>query len=141
MKYLPAAGVVTRVTGGGKAMHISKLQDLERFTTLDGSTIREIVGPSWTPARNQSLAEATVPVGGATAAHFHRAAEELYFFTSGRGRLRIADVERDVEPGDCAVIPPGTVHKLWNTGQDPLVLLCCCAPAYSHEDTVLLEDA
>ena len=64
---------------------------------------------------------------------------ELYFFTSGRGRLRIADVERDVEPGDCAVIPPGTVHKLWNTGQDPLVLLCCCAPAYSHEDTVLTE--
>jgi mannose-6-phosphate isomerase-like protein (cupin superfamily) len=122
-------------------MHVSKLEDLERFTTLDGSTIREIVGPAWTPARNQSLAEATVPVGGATSAHFHRQAEELYFFTSGRGRLRMGDIERDVEPGDCAVIPPGTVHKLWNTGQDPLVLLCCCAPAYSDEDTVLLEDA
>ena len=26
-------------------MHVSKLEDLERFTTLDGSTIREIVGP------------------------------------------------------------------------------------------------
>jgi mannose-6-phosphate isomerase-like protein (cupin superfamily) len=53
----------------------------------------------------------------------------------------MGDIERDVEPGDCAVIPPGTVHKLWNTGQDSLVLLCCCAPAYSNEDTVLLEDA
>jgi len=122
-------------------MHVSKLEDLERFTTLDGSTIREIVGPAWTPARNQSLAEATVPAGSATTAHFHRQAEELYFFTAGRGRLRLGDIERDVEPGDCAVIPPGTVHKLWNTGQDPLVLLCCCAPAYSDEDTVLLEDA
>jgi len=121
-------------------MHVSKLDDLERFTTLDGSTIREIVGPAWTPARNQSLAEATVPSGGATTAHFHREAEELYFFTAGRGRLRVGDLERDVVPGDCAVIPPGTVHKLWNIGQDDLVLLCCCAPAYSHEDTVLVED-
>ena len=43
-------------------MHLSKLDDLEPFTTLDGSTIREIAGPAWTPARNQSLAEATVPV-------------------------------------------------------------------------------
>ena len=122
-------------------MHVSKLDDLERFTTLDGSTIREIVGPAWTPARNQSLAEATVPVGGATTAHYHREAEELYFFTAGHGRLRLGDVEREVGPGDCAVIPPGTVHKLSNIGQDPLVLLCCCAPAYSDEDTVLVEDA
>jgi mannose-6-phosphate isomerase-like protein (cupin superfamily) len=122
-------------------MHVSKLDDLERFTTLDGSTIREIVGPAWTPARNQSLAEATVPAGGATTAHYHRAAEELYFFTAGRGRLRLGDVEREVAAGDCVVIPPGTVHKLSNIGHEDLVLLCCCAPAYSDEDTVLVEDA
>ena len=42
--------------------------------------------------------------------------------------------------GDCAVIPPGAEHKLWNTGAEPLVLLCCCAPPYSHEDTVLTEE-
>ena len=121
-------------------MHLSKLEDLESFTTLDGSAIREIVGPAWTPARNQSLAEATVPAGGATVAHFHREAEELYFFTAGRGRLRVGEDEREVGPGDCAVIPPGTVHKLWATGEGPIVLLCCCAPAYSHEDTVLVDD-
>jgi mannose-6-phosphate isomerase-like protein (cupin superfamily) len=122
-------------------MHVSKLDDLPAFTTLDGSTIREIAGPAWTPARNQSLAEATVPPGAATTAHLHREAEELYFFTAGEGRLRVGDVERAVGPGDCAVIPPGTVHKLWNTGTDPLVLLCCCAPAYSDDDTVLVEHA
>ena len=41
--------------------------------------------------------------------------------------------------GDCVVIPPGAVHGLVNTGEEPLVLLCCCAPAYSHEDTVLVS--
>lgn len=118
-------------------MHLSKLDDLEPFTTLDGSTIREIAGPAWTPARNQSLAEATVPVGGTTIAHYHRTTEELYFFTAGSGRMTLGDEEREVTAGDCVVIPPGVEHQLVNDGAAPLVLLCCCSPPYSHEDTVL----
>jgi len=124
-------------------MHVSKLDDLTPFTTLDGSTIREIAGaggPDSAPARNQSLAEATVPMGGHTIAHYHRQAEELYFFTAGSGRMTLGDEARDVAAGDCVVIPPGQVHELLNTGDEPLVLLCCCAPAYSHEDTVLVDD-
>jgi mannose-6-phosphate isomerase-like protein (cupin superfamily) len=120
-------------------MHLSSLSRVEAFTTLDGSTIRELAHPSWTPARNQSLAEASVPAGAQTIAHLHRAAEELYFFTAGRGRLRVGDEERDVAAGDCAVIPPGTPHKLWAAADAPLVLLCCCSPAYADADTELLE--
>lgn len=118
-------------------MQIARLDELDAFVTLDGSTIRELAGPAWTPVRNQSLAEATVPPGGETAEHYHRAAEELYHFTAGAGRLRLGREEREIRAGDCVVIPPGTVHKLWNPGPAPLVLLCCCAPAYSDEDTVL----
>jgi len=121
-------------------MHLGNLDAQQRFTTLDGSTIREIAGRRTLPSRHQSLAEATVPVGGATTAHYHVESEELYFFTAGRGRLRIGDEESDVRPGDCAVIPPGIEHKLLNTGDVPLELLCCCAPPYSDEDTVLTED-
>jgi mannose-6-phosphate isomerase-like protein (cupin superfamily) len=120
-------------------MHVGNLDDREAFTTLDGSTIREIAGRVTLPSQHQSLAEATVPVGAATAAHYHPQSEELYFFTAGTGRLRIGDEERDVRPGDCAVIPPGAEHKLTNTGDAPLVLLCCCAPPYSNDDTVLTE--
>ena len=47
---------------------------------------------------------------------------------------------RDVTAGDCIVSPPGTPHKLWNTETAPLPMLCCWAPAYRHEDCVLLED-
>ena len=121
-------------------MEIANLADAEAFTTLDGSSIREVAGRVALPSRNQSLAEATVPAGASTIAHFHRESEELYFFTGGAGRLRIGDEERDVRPGDCAVIPPGAEHKLVNTGDEPLVLLCCCSPAYAHEDTVLTEE-
>jgi mannose-6-phosphate isomerase-like protein (cupin superfamily) len=121
-------------------MEISRLDELESFVTLDGSTIRELAGTAWTAADNQSLAEASVPPGGETAEHYHRTTEELYHFTSGRGRMRLGDDEADVGAGDCVVIPPGTPHKLWNLSEaEPLVLLCCCAPAYSDEDTVMLE--
>jgi len=117
----------------------ANISDAEPFVTKDGSTIREVAGRVSLPAANQSLAEATVPVGGATEAHFHRVTEELYFFTAGEGRLRVAAEEREVRAGDCVVIAPGAEHKLWNTGSVPLKLLCCCAPAYSHDDTVITE--
>lgn len=121
-------------------MQIARLEELDSFVTLDGSSIRELAGPAWTAADNQSLAEASVPPGGETAAHYHRTTEELYYFTSGRGRMRLGGEEAEVSTGACVVIPPGTPHKLWNlSDSEPLVLLCCCAPAYSDEDTVMLE--
>jgi mannose-6-phosphate isomerase-like protein (cupin superfamily) len=118
-------------------MHVSHLDAAEAFVTLDGSTIRELAGRVSLPTDNQSLAEATVPAGGATAEHYHVVSEELYFFTAGSGRLRVGDEYRDVRAGECVVIPPGAIHKLTNTGGEPLRLLCCCAPAYSDDDTVL----
>jgi mannose-6-phosphate isomerase-like protein (cupin superfamily) len=120
-------------------VQLANLADAEAFTTLDGSTIREVAGRVSLPAAHQSLAEATVPAGASTIPHFHRSSEELYFFTHGSGRLRIGTEERAVGPGDCAVIPPGTEHQLHNDASEPLKLLCCCAPAYSDEDTVLLD--
>ncbi len=120
-------------------MDVTNLSRATPFTTKDGSRIRELVHPSKSLARNQSLAEATLPVGGATTAHYHPLAEELYLFTAGTGRMRVGDDECDVAAGDCVIIPPGSEHKLVNTGEEELRLLCCCAPAYAHEDTVLTE--
>jgi mannose-6-phosphate isomerase-like protein (cupin superfamily) len=120
-------------------MQIANLDQLEQFVTLDGSGIRELAGPSWTQAENQSLAEATVPPGGSTAQHYHRTIEEIYYFTSGSGRMRLGDEEAPVKAGDCVVIPPGVEHKIWASDDAPLVLLCACAPAYSDADTVITE--
>jgi mannose-6-phosphate isomerase-like protein (cupin superfamily) len=120
-------------------MDVSSYSQIEALRTLDGSEIREWAGAVSIPARNQSLAEATVPAGGATTAHFHRLTEELYLVTAGRGRLMIDGEERELGPGDCALIPPGAIHKLFNTGAEPLRVVCACAPAYSDADTVLVE--
>lgn len=122
-------------------MEIANLDRLDQFVTLDGSKIRELAGPAWTAARNQSLAEATLPAGRTTIEHYHRQSEEIYYFTAGRGRMRLADQEHDIVAGDCVVIPPGTPHKLWAAPDADLVLLCACAPAYSDADTELTEPA
>lgn len=115
----------------------ANLEQLRAFTTLDGSQIRELAGPAWTAVERQSLAEATVPPGGQTAEHLHPNTEEIYYFVAGGGRMRLGSEEDDVMAGDCVVIPPGIPHKLWNQGETPLILLCCCAPAYSDDDTVM----
>ena len=120
-------------------MEIVRREHRRPFVTLDGSEIRELAGVPSANAANQSLAEATVPPGARTERHLHRRSEEIYHFTAGAGRMRLGDDEADVRAGDTVVVPPGVRHKLWNPGGEPLVLLCCCAPPYSHEDTVLLE--
>ena len=120
-------------------MRIENLDRVGSFVTLDGSTIRELAGPATGNAVNQSLAEAAVPVGGATTEHYHRITEEIYLFTHGSGRMRLGEEEHEVAAGDAVVIAPGVPHKLWNTGSETLRLLCACAPAYSDADTVLTE--
>jgi mannose-6-phosphate isomerase-like protein (cupin superfamily) len=121
-------------------MEIIRREQREAFITADGSSIRELAGVPSGNARNQSLAEAVVPPGAATIAHLHRRSEEIYLFTEGSGRMRLAGEERAVRAGDCVVISPGTPHKLWAAEREPLILLCCCSPPYSHADTVLLEE-
>jgi hypothetical protein len=60
---------------------------------------------------------------------------------SGSTRSEYADRMIAVieEFGAYVVIAPGLPHKLWNPGPDPLVLLCCCAPPYSHDDTFMVD--
>ena len=117
-------------------MNRVRLEDRVAFITADGSSIRELAGIPSGNSVNQSLAEATVPPGSETVEHFHRTSEEIYYFTAGAGRMRLGDEEAAVRAGDTIVIAPGTRHKLFNDGAEPLVLLCCCAPPYSDADTV-----
>lgn len=85
-----------------------------------------------------SIAEAIVEPGQHTALHQHHVSEEIYHITAGTGRMRLGSDEFDVLVGDTICIPPGTPHCITNTSNEPLRILCCCAPPYSHDDTEVL---
>lgn len=119
-------------------MTITSLATVEPYITRDGSTIRELLHPDHHPVRNQSLAEAVVPPGAGTQLHCHRQSEEIYHVTRGQGRMTLGDAQFPIAAGDSILIAPGTPHRVDNTGDGPLHILCCCAPAYSHADTELL---
>jgi len=121
-------------------MDIKNLAEVPAFITKDGSEIRELLAYRNSAIRNQSLAEARLPVGASTQEHYHPKTEEIYYITHGTGRMRIEGETREVKPGDAIAIPPGKKHKLWNTGGETLRLLCCCAPGYEHDDTVITDE-
>lgn len=112
---------------------------IQAFVTKDGSLIRELMHPLVQHNAKQSLAEASIPVGGKTQLHRHAVSEELYYVVAGQGEMTLGDASFTIVVGNTVCIPPGTPHCVENTGEQSLVMLCCCAPAYSHDDTELLE--
>ena len=119
-------------------MDVKNIDRVAAFTTKDGSEIRELLAHRNSCIRYQSLAEARLPVGGSTAPHHHVKTEEIYYVLAGQGLMRLGSQTRKVGPGDAVAIPPGESHQITNAGTDVLKFLCCCAPGYEHEDTVLL---
>ena len=111
-------------------MKLASLRSAEPFVTKDGSTIRELHHSD-----AQSLAEAMLEPGQATQRHYHRASEEIYFVVKGAGELEVDGETTTVRHGDAVLIPPGAWHTLQNDGTSELVILCCCVPPYSHDDT------
>ena len=121
-------------------MDVRSIFEVPAFTTNDGSEIRELLADRNSCIRLQSLAEARLAPGASTAPHYHPRTEEIYYIVTGQGSMRIGDEARTVGVGDAIAIPPGAIHQITNTGQEELRFLCCCAPGYQHEDTVLVEN-
>jgi mannose-6-phosphate isomerase-like protein (cupin superfamily) len=109
---------------------LTSVNTIESFVTKDGSFIRELHRTG-----AQSLAEATLEPDQATERHYHRETEEIYFVLKGAGDMEVDGEHKRIAVGDAVLIPAGGWHSLHNNGTSELRILCCCAPAYSHDDT------
>lgn len=117
----------------------TRYEEIPAYFTKDGSEIRELLHPDHHGGRNQSLAEAIVQPGCRTVLHRHHRTEEIYHVTAGHGRMSLGSDVFDVGPGDSILIPPGMPHCIEAISGVSLRILCCCSPAYAHDDTELLE--
>lgn len=120
-------------------MDVVNRSQVEEYITRDSSLIRELLNPSSSILKLQSLAEATLAPGAKTIAHRHPQTEEVYYILAGKGTMAVEEESRRVEAGDAIAIPCGVRHQIENVGTIPLVILCCCVPAYRHEDTELCD--
>ena len=112
---------------------------IEPYCTKDGSLIRELIHPENHGNHNLSLAEAIIAPGSATKLHVHDKTEELYHVIKGRGIMTLGSEQFAIKEGDTICIRPGQSHKVENTGNSSMKILCSCAPAYSHNDTRILD--
>ena len=121
-------------------MDIHNINDVPAFTTKDGSVIRELLAHRNSVISKQSLAEARVAPGLETQPHYHPLTEDIYYILQGEGEMTIGKEMQPVGPGDAIAIPPGAIHTIRNSGEQTLLFLCCCAPAYEHHDKVLINE-
>jgi len=108
------------------------------YVTKNGSEIHELMHPTVQGNKNQCLEEATISVGAKTLRHKHLITEELNHMIDGHGLMHLGDQTFDVFAGDNIRIIPGNEHCIENIGSVNLVLLCCCSPAYAHDDPMLV---
>lgn len=59
-----------------------------------------------------------------TRGHSHPGQEEVYFFVSGMGQMKLDDDLFTVKEGDVVLIPDGAFHKVINTTAESLYFVC-----------------
>ena len=76
------------------------------------------------------------PDGFVAAAHVHPSQTERFEVLEGRLGLRIGQSEILAEPGDVAVVSPGTPHRFWNAGKGAARFICEVRPALQFESLI-----
>jgi mannose-6-phosphate isomerase-like protein (cupin superfamily) len=113
-------------------------EESDEFFTDERCSILEILNnPN---DRSQSLARARVEPGTTTAWHRLKDTSETYYILSGKGRVELGeDFIQEVKAGDAVKIPANTAQRIQNIGEEDLVFLCFCVPAFGAESYEDLE--
>jgi quercetin dioxygenase-like cupin family protein len=59
--------------------------------------------------------------------------EEILYVVAGRGEIEVDGVRHPVEPGSSVRVEPNLSHRLFNTGEGLLRVLCAANPAFERE--------
>lgn len=120
-------------------MFVNHVDHVDPLESEHGEVVYELLGHAAGGTEKHSLAQVVIPPGKASLKHYHPVAEESYYILAGEGRLEIDDETRTVGPGDSIAIHPKQVHQLHNDGDDDLLLLAVCVPAWTPDNSVYLD--
>ena len=104
-------------------------------TAIDGGSVSRLFASD---ELNVSIATGHLNAKKTSVPHMHRKAEEIYYVTSGRGKIHVGDSTFDAMEGVVVYIPRMMGHYTENTGHKPIHLLCLSSPPYTNRDFVRL---
>ena len=71
--------------------------------------------------KNLVLSRTELHAGQKTSGHSHEEADEVYFFTDGKGKMEIGEETMDCKQGDVFLVPRGKFHRVRNTADSDLI--------------------
>ena len=75
------------------------------------------------PTKCRLFDRITLIPGASIGYHTHEGETELFYFLSGKGRVRDGEQWLDIEPGDALATGNGNGHAVENTGDEDLVFM------------------
>ena len=98
-------------------------------TVFDGRTVFWIQTPETTGGKYSSVCTCVYDPGArAYPAHSHPDGEETVYVISGAGKVKIGEEIFSIEPGSVFLFPQGVPHMGWNSGGEPMHIVCFYAP-------------
>ena len=106
-----------------------------KINNIDGDIVKD--NETYLLKDNSSLKNLTVSStllhpGKSTNGHKHPGKEEVYMIISGNGRMELDDKEIQVQGGEMVLIEDGVFHRVHNTGDVDLYMVCIFDGARSH---------
>ena len=94
-------------------------------------TIKPLAAPWTLGTKNIWLATDEIEPHNASDPHIHKDQEEVLFFLSGKGRVRIDKEEIEVGPGYCVLLPIGSTHEVINDENTVLRFIAVVSPPFA----------
>ncbi|MGI8971232.1 MAG: cupin domain-containing protein [Dehalococcoidia bacterium] len=105
-------------------MHTAFVSAAEaREVPLPHCILRWLCQGDFAGLQGMALGEATFPTGGGHGPHRHPNAEEILYLLRGHALQGVSDEQRELQPGDVALVRRDEVHWTRSIGDEPLVLL------------------
>ena len=106
-----------------------------QINNIDGKVIKDnetYLLKDNTSLKNLVVSTTTLHPGKSTRGHSHTGQEEVYMIMSGSGRMQLDDNEFDISGGEMVLIEDGVFHRVHNTGDIDLYMVCIFDGVRNH---------
>ena len=98
-----------------------------KINNIDGEVVKDnetYLLKDNTSLKNLVVSSTSLHPGKSTRGHSHPGKEEVYMIMSGTGRMQLDDKEFDITGGEMVLIEDGVFHRVHNTGDNYLYMIC-----------------